>query len=117
MRGVMHCFLENWQFAKVILDMGLYLSFTGIITFSKNKDTFEVIKNAPLNRILIETDCPFMTPAFAKASAGKPESHLGKRNEPANVIEVARKIAEIKKIPLSNVAKQTTKNAKVLFKL
>ncbi len=109
-RGVMHCFQENWQFARVILDMGLYLSFTGLITFSKNQPTFEVIKNAPLERILIETDCPFMTP--------EPHRSQGvKRNEPAYVIEIARKIAEIKKIPFSKVAKQTTKNARELFKL
>jgi len=106
-KGVMHCFGENWEFAKVILDMGLYISFTGLITFTKNYQTFEVIKNTPLERILIETDCPFMTP----------ESYRGRRNEPAYVIEVARKIAELKKIPLEKVAEATTKNAEELFKL
>src|SRR4030042_4385824 len=95
--GVMHCFSENWDFAKVVLDMGLYLSFTGVITFTKNQETLEVIREAPLDRIMIETDCPYMTP----------EQYRGKRNEPAYVVEVARKIAEIKKIPLEKVAEQT----------
>jgi TatD DNase family protein len=106
-RGVMHCYQEDWSFAKVILDMGLYLSFTGVITFSKNEKTFEAIREAPLERILIETDCPYMTP----------EPYRGKRNEPAYVIEVAKKIAELKKISLEEVAEQTSKNAIKLFGL
>jgi len=106
-KGVMHCFQGNWQYAKVVLDMGLYISFTGLITFTKNYETFEVIKNAPLERMMIETDCPFMSP----------EPYRGKRNEPAYVIEVAKKIAEIKKLPLEKVAEQTSKNAKNLFRI
>lgn len=106
-KGVMHCFQEDWHFAKIILDMGFYISFTGLITFTKNYQTFEVIKEMPLDRILIETDCPYLTP----------EPYRGKRNEPAYVIEVAQKIAEIKKIPLEKVAEQTTKNAIELFKI
>lgn len=106
-RGVMHCFSEDWHFAKIVLEMGFYISFTGLITFSKNEKTFEVIKNTPLERILIETDCPYMTP-------GK---YRGQRNEPAYVVEVACKIAELKKIPLSRVESQTTQNAIELFKL
>lgn len=106
-RGVFHCFSENWQFAQVILEMGFYFSFTGIITFTKNQETFEVIKNTPLEKILIETDSPYMTP----------ESHRGERNEPAYVVEVAKKIAELKKIPIEKVADQTTKNAIELFKI
>ncbi|MBM2820945.1 MAG: hydrolase, TatD family, partial [Candidatus Berkelbacteria bacterium] len=106
-KGVMHCFAGNWQFAKYVLDLGLYLSFTGLITFSKNYETFEVIKNMPLDRLMIETDCPYMTP----------EPYRGKRNEPAFVIEVAKKIAEIKKISVEEVAEQTSKNAIELFGL
>lgn len=105
--GVMHCFEGDWQFAKIILDMGFYISFTGLITFSKNRTTEEVIYEAPLERILIETDCPYMTP----------DPYRGKRNEPAYVVEVARKIAEIKKISQEKVAEQTSKNARELFKL
>lgn len=106
-RGVMHCFQGDWQYAKVILDMGLYISFTGLITFSKNQTTFEVIKNIPLDRLLIETDCPFMTP----------EPYRGKRNEPAYVIEVAKKIAEIKNTPIEQIAETTSHNAIELFGL
>lgn len=106
-RGVMHCFQGGWPYAKMILDLGLYISFTGLITFSKNYETFEVIENIPLERLLVETDCPYMTP----------EPYRGKRNEPAYVIEVAKKIAEIKKIPLEKVAEQTSRNAIDLFGL
>lgn len=106
-RGVLHCFQGDLQFAKAVLEMGFYISFTGLITFGKSQKTLEVIREIPLDKILIETDCPYMTP----------EPYRGKRNEPAFVVEVARKIAEIKKIPLEEVEDQTTKNAIKLFKL
>lgn len=106
-KAVMHCFSENWQFAKAVLDMGLLLSFTGVITFSKNQDTFEVIREVPLEKIMIETDCPYLAP----------EPHRGKQNEPAFVIEVAKKIAEIKKIPLMKVETETSKTAEEFFKI
>lgn len=106
-KGVLHCFGENWQFAQMILSMGFYISFTGIITFTKNQQTFEVIEKMPLEKILIETDCPYLTP----------EPYRGQRNDPTHVIEVALKIAEIKKISLGEVAEQTSKNAIELFKL
>lgn len=105
--GVMHCFQGDWAYAKIILDMGLYISFTGLITFTKNRNTYEVIQEMPLDRLLIETDCPYMSP----------ESHRGKRNEPAYVVEVAKKIAEIKKLPLEKAAAQTSQNAVELFRL
>lgn len=105
--GVMHCFAGDWPMAKILLDMGLYISFTGLITFTKNEAAFEVIKNMPLERLMIETDCPYMTP----------EPHRGRRNEPAYVVEVAKKIAELKKIPLEKIEEQTTKNAEELFKI
>lgn len=105
--GVFHCFPGDWAMAQVVLDLGLYLSFTGLITFSKNYTNLTVVKEAPLEKIMIETDCPYLTP----------ELYRGQRNEPAFVIEVAKKIAEIKKISLDEVAKQTSKNAIELFKL
>lgn len=107
LKGVFHCFPGDWQMAQVVLDLGFYLSFTGLITFSKNYANLDVIKNAPLDRLMIETDCPYLTP----------EPHRGQRNEPAYVVEVARKIAEIKKISIDEVAKQTTQNAIDLFRL
>ncbi|KKQ73569.1 MAG: TatD deoxyribonuclease [Berkelbacteria bacterium GW2011_GWB1_38_5] len=117
-KGVMHCFQENWDFAKVILDLGFYISFTGLITFTKNNHTSEVIREVPLEKILIETDCPYLTPEpYRGLSRLGGRAKAGKRNEPAFVIEVAKKIAEIKKIPLEEVAKQTSKNATELFGL
>lgn len=106
-KGVMHCFSQDWNFAQVLLSMGFYLSFTGIITFTKNYEIYDVIKNAPIEKIMIETDSPYLTP----------EPYRGKRNEPAFVIEIAKKISEIKKIPLKIVEDQTSQNAINLFKL
>lgn len=131
-RGVMHCFQGGWPYAKMILDMGLYISFTGLVTFSKNYETFEVIENTPLERLLIETDCPYMTPRpltpelypkgfldeqERRSDGGRAEPYRGKRNEPAYVAEVAKKIAELKKISLEKVAEKTSQNAIDLFGL
>lgn len=104
-RGVWHCFQGGQDDAQKAFDLGLLISFTGVITFSREYD--EVIKHAPLEKIMIETDCPFLTP----------EPYRGERNEPSFVVEVARRIAEIKNIPLYKVAEQTTKNAVQLFGL
>jgi TatD DNase family protein len=106
-RGVMHCYVGDWAHAQIFLDMGFYLSFTGIITFTKDSEQIKVVENTPLDRIMIETDSPWLAPGL----------HRGHRNEPAYVVEVAKKIAEIKKIPVSLVEEQTTKNAIELFKL
>lgn len=132
-KGVMHCFSGDLEFANFVLDLGLLISFTGVITFTKNQKTMEVIRKIPLEKIMIETDCPFLTPRLASTSdseSRRAESHRsqpirqvqgphakGVRNEPAFVIEVAKKIAEIKKIPLKEVEKQTTKSAIELFNL
>jgi TatD DNase family protein len=101
--GVVHCFTGNWEQAKKYLDMGFYLGFNGII-FKLNLD--EIIKKIPLNRILLETDCPFLSPLTEV-----------KRNEPLFVKYVAEKIAEIKSITFEEVAEKTTQNAKNLFNL
>ncbi len=106
-RGVFHCFPGDIAMARLVLDLGFYLSFTGLITFSKNYANLDVIKEAPLDRLMIETDCPYLTP----------DPYRGERNEPAFVVEVAKKIAEIKKISLDEVARITTQNAIELFKL
>jgi TatD DNase family protein len=103
--GVVHCFLGRWNQAEQFLKMGFYLGFTGVVTYSRDYD--KVIKNTPLNKILIETDCPYLTP----------EPHRGERNEPSYVKYVAEKIAEIKEISFDKVIEQTTKNAKELFKI
>ena len=106
-RGVIHCYVGDWAHAQVFLDMGFYLSFNGILTFTKNPEQIKVAELTPLDKILIETDCPWLAP----------EPHRGQRNEPAYVVEVAKRIAEIKKISLVEVETQTTKNAIDFFKL
>lgn len=106
-RGVIHCFSGDYKYAKKILDLGFLISFTGNITFSKNSDIADVIKRVPLGSMMIETDCPYLAP----------EPHRGERNQPAYVVEVAKKIAEIKDISLGEVEKATTKKATSFFKL
>jgi len=105
-RFVMHCFSGTLDHAKKFLDLGGYLSFTGIVTFKNAHDLREVVRQTPLERICIETDSPYLTP----------EPHRGKRNEPMNVIEVAKTIAKVKSISLEKVAEQTTKNALAIFR-
>ncbi len=106
LNGVMHCFSSGIDLLRQTLDLGFYLSFTGNITFKKS-NLADVIKFAPLDRIMLETDSPYMTPP----------PNRGKRNEPANVRLVAEKIAEIKSISIDEVIHMTTKNAKSFFRL
>ena len=106
-KGVIHCFVGNLNEAKEFIKMGFYIGVNGIVTFKNSIDLQEVIQEIPIDKILIETDCPYLAP----------EPHRGKRNEPASVVEVAKKIVEIKNIPLFEVENQTTKNAINLFKL
>ena len=101
--GVMHFFTGTLEQAKKYIDLGFYISFSGVITFTNNYD--EVIKNIPLEKILVETDCPYVAPV----------PHRGKRNEPAFVKHTAQKIADIRGISFEDVAEQTTKNARELF--
>lgn len=107
LRGVLHCYMGRWSYAEEYLKKGFYISFTGLITYARDYD--KVIKNTPLERILIETDAPYLAP--------EPIRKQGEivRNEPKYVEYVARKIAEIKGISFEEVAKQTTQNAKELF--
>ncbi len=104
-RGVMHCFAGSWRHAQEYMDLGFLISFTGIITFADQYD--EVVRNTPLEKILVETDSPFLAPV----------PHRGKRNEPAHVVYVARRIAELKGKSYEEVVKITTQNAKRLFNL
>ena len=92
--------------AKTVLDMGFFISFTGNITF-KNSQASPVVRYVPLERMLLETDCPFMAPVPKR----------GKRNEPAFVRHVGEKVAELKNLSLLEVAAQTTKNTRKLFNL
>jgi TatD DNase family protein len=107
LRGVLHCFDGDQELAHSALDLGLYFSFTGNITFPKAEKIRTAVAALPLDRILVETDCPFLAP----------QTYRGKRNEPAYVSLVAEKIAQIKKLDYQEVAEITTRNARNLFKL
>ncbi len=104
---MVHCFTGNLQEAEEFLSLGFFISFTGIITFKNAVNLREVVKQVPLDRLLIETDCPFLAPV----------PYRGKRNEPAFVVHVAEKVAEVKERSLAEVAEVTTQNAERLFGL
>ncbi len=104
---VFHCFSGDLRMAEKVIDMGFYLSIPGTVTFPKANRIREVIRNIPLERILIETDCPFLSP----------EPHRGRRNEPSYVRFVAQKIAEIKGIPFETVGTVTSTNAIRFFRI
>lgn len=105
--GVLHCFTGSVQEAKEVLDRNWFLSLSGIVTFKKSTVLREVAKIVPLDRLLIETDTPYLAP----------QSHRGKTNEPAFLPETAAFIAEVKGIPIQEVATATSANARTLFKL
>lgn len=104
-KGVIHCFTFGPEEAKVFSDLGFYIGFTGIITYKNSFEIQEAVKSLSLEKILIETDCPFLAP----------QKYRGERNEPAHVVEVASKIAELKNITLDEVAKESLKNTERLF--
>ncbi len=103
--GVMHCYSGSWEMAKVLLDLGLYISLGGPVTFKNAKRPVEIAKNIPLDRLLIETDSPYLTPV----------PYRGKRNDPGYVGLVAEKIAEIRRIGVEEIGEITTANAMALF--
>jgi len=104
-RGVMHCYTGSWESAKQYLAMGLYISFTGAVTFKNAPKLSEVALNLPADRILVETDCPYMTPVPLR----------GKRNEPAFVAYTAAKIAEIRGEDPEAFALSALENGRRLF--
>lgn len=103
--GVMHCFTENWEMAKAALDLGFYISFSGILTFNNAQSLRDVAQKVPLDRLLVETDSPYLTPV----------PYRGKLNYPARVQHVAEKLADLKEISFENMAEITTQNFKNLF--
>lgn len=103
--GVMHCFAEDWRIAEQALDIGFYLSFSGIVTFKSAKEVQEVARKAPLNRILVETDAPYLAPV----------PYRGKINEPAYVRHTAEFVAQLRGITLDELATATTENFYRLF--
>ena len=106
-RGVFHCFSGSLETAQELVRRGWYIGFTGVVTFKNARKALEVAEWAPLSRILIETDCPYMAP----------EPHRGQRNAPGLVPLVAKKIAELKGISEEQVAKATWENARKLYRL
>jgi len=105
--GVMHCFTETWEMAEAAMELGFYISFSGIVTFKNAKALQEIAARIPLDRMLLETDSPFLAPV----------PHRGKANYPAYVRHVAEFIAELRNEPLEKIAQQTTKNFQTLFNI
>ena len=107
LRGVIHCFTGDHEAAKAFLDLGFYISFSGIVTFKNAGPLREVARKLPLDRLLVETDSPYLAPV----------PHRGKRNEPAFVREVAETIAKLREIGLEEVAQATTRNVQELLRI
>ena len=105
--GVMHCFTESWEMAQGAMDLGFYISFSGIITFKNASALRDVARQVPLERMLIETDSPYLAPVPFR----------GRTNEPGLVKYVAEEIARLRGLPLERVAAATTENFFKLFKI
>ena len=103
--GVMHCFTESWEVACQAMDLGFYISFSGIVTFKSAKELQEVARQMPLDRILIETDAPYLSPV----------PYRGQLNDPSKVIHVAQMIAGLRNVPLSVIEEASTNNFFNLF--
>lgn len=112
-RGVIHCFTGSWELAQKLLDLGLYLSFTGIVTFKPRasddpeQHTHRVIERMPLDRMMVETDAPWLAP----------EPYRGKRNEPSYAIHVVEQIAKLRNASVDEICQATTQNAIRYFRL
>ncbi len=104
--GVLHCFTEDWEMAKAAIDLNFYISFSGIVTFRNAIELQEIARRLPLDRMLIETDAPYLTPVPFR----------GKPNEPGYTRYVAEFISELRNEPLETIARQTTANFFRLFK-
>lgn len=105
--GVIHCFTGTQEFGRRCLDLGFFISFSGILTFKNAEPLREAARAYPLDRILVETDSPFLAPIPFR----------GKKGEPAMVLQTAMKLAEVKGLPLAEIARATTANSKRLFNL
>jgi TatD DNase family protein len=105
--GVMHCFTESWDVAKAALDLGFHISFSGIVSFRNAVELQDVARRVPLERMLIETDSPYLAPV----------PHRGKRNHPALVVHVAEAIARLRGVAVETVARATSDNFFRLFRI
>ncbi len=106
-KGVLHCFTESLEMAQAAIEMDFYISISGIVTFNSADELREVVKAIPLERLLIETDSPWLAPV----------PHRGKQNQPGYVVEVAEFIAELKGVSVKELAEITTQNFYTLFSL
>ena len=104
--GVMHCFTETWEVARAAMDQGFHISFSGIVTFKNATDLKQVARRVPLDRMLVETDSPYLAPV----------PHRGKSNQPAYVRHVAEEVAALRGIAFEEVAARTTENFFRLFR-
>ena len=104
--GVMHCFTEDWDVAQAALEMGFYISFSGIVTFKNAKALKDVAQRVPLDRILVETDSPYLAPV----------PHRGKTNQPGFVLHVAEELSRLRGIPVEEIGAATTANFQRLFR-
>jgi TatD DNase family protein len=103
--GVIHCFTEDWAMAEACLNLGFYISISGIVTFNNASALREVVKRIPMDRLLVETDSPYLTPA----------PYRGQQNEPKHVRLVAQYVADLKGVSLAQLAQQTSDNFTQLF--
>jgi TatD DNase family protein len=105
--GVMHCFTESWDVASQAMDLGFYISFSGIVSFKSAKELHEVARKVPLERMLIETDSPYLAPM----------PYRGKRNEPAYVAQVAQAVATLRGVDAATIGRATSQNFFELFRV
>lgn len=106
-KGVFHCYSGSAEMARQLVNMGWYIGFTGVLTFKNARKAVETASSIPLERIVLETDCPFMAP----------EPYRGKRNDPGYLIKMAEKLAEIRGITTEEAIAATTENAKRLYRI
>lgn len=105
--GILHCFSGSWETAKICMDLGFHISFAGPITFKNARRLQEIGPKIPLDYLLLETDCPYLTP----------EPYRGKRNEPAYLADIARFMAQLRKMDFEELAQNTTANAKKVYRI
>jgi TatD DNase family protein len=105
--GVFHCYSGSWEMAKWLVDRGWYIGFTGVLTFRNARKAVEVAGKLPLDRIVLETDCPYMSP----------EPFRGKRNDPGKLYRMAERLAEIRNVSVEEIHAVTMENGKNLYRI
>ncbi len=106
-KGVFHCYSGSLEMAKILVEKGWYIGFTGVLTFKNARKAVEVAENIPLERLVLETDCPYMAP----------EPFRGKRNHPGYLYRMAQRLAELRGLPVEEIGRITTENGKRLYRI